>query len=384
MGNIYCAHCGWRLTLTTNGVRKKLLPDGTVQKTAKIRYECHYNIRHPGECDGQSGYSYKKVDDLVEKVIRMKFAEIKAAPAMEIVSRKHSHELMQIRKRLNTAEKELAAKQAEYDDLKVEAMKIIRGQSDMSMDFLNAMVKEAENNLNVAQDKVKAAELAKEELEASTESIKAEYQQLLTWADMYDKCSLEAKKMIVSQLIKSVKVGRGYNLEIAFNIAFEDFQQTVNTDETAIKTLEPKKEVEIPYMSFEDEIIRDEDLPTWDFNFTNKIVCGCCGKHYGYKTANGNPKWMCPTYSKYGKKACPSQAIPHAVLARLTAEMPYKNLTEIKAEKDQTMIFKFQDGTTITKHWQHQSRSERWWREKRYAAQQEAIARKAEIQSPAM
>ena len=158
----------------------------------------------------------------------------------------------------------------------------------------------------------------------------------------------------------------------------------ISTSEAEIKTLEQKKEQEIPDMPAEDEIVRDEDLPTWDFDFSNMIVCECCGKHYGYKTANGSPKWMCPTYSKYGKKACPSQAIPHAVLARLTAEMPYKKLTEIKAQKGQTMIFKFRDGKTITKQWEHRPRSEHWRQARRYAAQQKAIAQKAEVQFPAM
>ena len=45
-----------------------------------MRYQCHYNVRHPGECDGQSGYGVTKLDGIVEKVIRMKFAEIAAAP----------------------------------------------------------------------------------------------------------------------------------------------------------------------------------------------------------------------------------------------------------------------------------------------------------------
>jgi len=33
----------------------------------------------------------------------------------------------------------------------------------------------------------------------------------------------EAKKMIAAYLIKSVKVTRGYNLDIALNVAYEQF-----------------------------------------------------------------------------------------------------------------------------------------------------------------
>ena len=53
---------------------------------------------------------------------------------------------------------------------------------------------------------------------------KREYDQLLSWADLYDKSSFEAKKMIVSQFIKAVRVGRDYNIEVDFNVSFEELQ----------------------------------------------------------------------------------------------------------------------------------------------------------------
>ena len=43
-------------------------------------------------------------------------------------------------------------------------------------------------------------------------------------AVLYDNCSLEAKKMIVAQFVKAVRVKRGYELDIEFNVSFEEFQ----------------------------------------------------------------------------------------------------------------------------------------------------------------
>ena len=53
----------------------------------------------------------------------------------------------------------------------------------------------------------------------------AEFEKLESWADLYDSCSFEAKKMIVSQLIKAVYVSRDYHLEIEFRISFDEFQR---------------------------------------------------------------------------------------------------------------------------------------------------------------
>lgn len=37
-----------------------------------IHCQCHYNVRHPGGCDGQSGYSVPKADSKVEQVVYRK------------------------------------------------------------------------------------------------------------------------------------------------------------------------------------------------------------------------------------------------------------------------------------------------------------------------
>ena len=54
-------------------------------------------------------------------------------------------------------------------------------------------------------------------------SLNAQYDDIISWADMYDTTSMEAKKMIVNCLIKRVEVYRDYKLHIDFNIDFEQF-----------------------------------------------------------------------------------------------------------------------------------------------------------------
>ena len=43
------------------------------------------------------------------------------------------------------------------------------------------------------------------------------YEELISFSDLYDSASFEAKKMIVNQLIRRVVVYRGYQLNITFN-----------------------------------------------------------------------------------------------------------------------------------------------------------------------
>ena len=54
-------------------------------------------------------------------------------------------------------------------------------------------------------------------------SLNAQYDEILSWSELYDTASIEAKKMIVSSLIRRVDVYRGYKLHIEFTIDFEQF-----------------------------------------------------------------------------------------------------------------------------------------------------------------
>ena len=49
------------------------------------------------------------------------------------------------------------------------------------------------------------------------------YSQFRTWADEFDNSTIEQKKMIACQLIREVKVSRGYELEIVFDLNYEQF-----------------------------------------------------------------------------------------------------------------------------------------------------------------
>ena len=64
---------------------------------------------------------------------------------------------------------------------------------------------------------------AYDEGQAVMASLNTQYNDIISWAEMYDTASIEAKKMIVSCLIKRVEVYRDYKLHIDFNIDFTQF-----------------------------------------------------------------------------------------------------------------------------------------------------------------
>ena len=73
------------------------------------------------------------------------------------------------------------------------------------------------------QKQFEDAQAAYEEGQTVLHSLEEQYDNVISWADLYDTASLEAKKMIVNCLIKRVEVYRDYKLHIDFNIDFEQF-----------------------------------------------------------------------------------------------------------------------------------------------------------------
>ena len=105
----------------------------------------------------------------------MLFCRRKACSKADLLSQRHQKELSLSQAKCMAAEKALQRSQQDVDDLRHETLKVIRGTSKFSP------------------------------------------------GPIYNHCSISKKKMIVSQLIKSVYVRRDYEITVEFNISFDDF-----------------------------------------------------------------------------------------------------------------------------------------------------------------
>ena len=223
VGNVYCGHCGGRLTLTTSG-RKRVRKDGTILRETRARYQCHYNIRHPGECDGQSGYGVDKLDKLVDQIIRIQLGRIQNAPPQELIEKQQAKEIELIKSKLKLLNDQYRQKQREYQDLRAETIKVVQGTSRLNVDLLNSLVDETSDQIKQLEQQIQATTTELEETLHDASQVLQEYDQLVGWAEMYDNCTFEAKKMIVAQFVKAVRVRRDYEIDIEFNVSFEEFQ----------------------------------------------------------------------------------------------------------------------------------------------------------------
>lgn len=133
---------------------------------------------------------------------------------------------------LKSAKSDYAKAAAELDTLRAEVIKSLRGESAFPQDLLSSLISDCETKCLEVQHTMEAAQAAYDEGQAMLDTLNAQYDDIISWADMYDNASMESKKMIVSCLIRRVEVYRDYRLHIDFNIDFEQF--SVGLDISAI------------------------------------------------------------------------------------------------------------------------------------------------------
>lgn len=228
--NVYCGHCGARLALTTSRKWRKL-SDGTLDDTLRIRYTCYGKLRKQTDCTGQTGYTMHILDEIIDKMVRQIFSRLRGIPKEQLITSRYAKETAERKNHLQTLQAERDKAEKDLLALKTEILAVIKGESAFPKDTLAEMIAAQEKKHTELET---LCEEASAELERNAElmaNVSQLYEELISYADLYDSASFEAKKMIVSQLIRRVEVYRGYQIHVDFN--FDLAQYLENRDELA-------------------------------------------------------------------------------------------------------------------------------------------------------
>ncbi len=231
-GNIFCAHCGSRLSLTTSGKYRKR-SDGSYDTTPRIRYVCYGKTRKQTDCDGQTGYTMHILDGIVDKVVRQVFNRVRGISRQELMGEKFRKVQEERKLHLSEVTASLQKAEANLNLLKAEVLSSIKGESAFSKEMLAEMIESSEKECAALEKSRQAAQESIDNGQELMVSISSQYEKLVSWAELYDTASMEAKKMIVNQLIKRVDVGRNYQVTITFNFSYEQFMQGLDLDLSA-------------------------------------------------------------------------------------------------------------------------------------------------------
>lgn len=219
-GFIFCGHCGARLCVTTSG-KGRPRKDGS--DPTRTRYTCQTKSRTHGDCDGQTGYTVRKLDAMIDTILHGIFARIGSMRREDAIRACYSgnHDAQQaifqkIKRDYEKAEQNLQT-------LKDEVVKSLTGESAFEPNILDMAIRGQEEKCAELRRAMAHAEEEAAKSQAAAEHIAKQYDEILEWAQLYDNCNISMKKVIVANMIDRVDVFRDYQLTIRLNITIEQF-----------------------------------------------------------------------------------------------------------------------------------------------------------------
>lgn len=170
---------------------------------------------------------------MVDGVIRHIFNGMRSIPKSEVVNSGLMVLQQEQESRYKAAQREYAKAVDDIAELKSEVLKAIRGESKFSAELLSELISEAEKKLADIEAVKNSVKQGLEGCKNNIEEMKAKYDEVISWTELYDATDWSAKKMIVANLINRVEVSTDYQIHIDLNINLELFN--IQLDSCAYK-----------------------------------------------------------------------------------------------------------------------------------------------------
>ena len=227
-GLLWCGHCHHKL------VGSYCCKQMKSHAYYRPIYRCYKGSTDAKECDGQTVYSAKKIEEAVLAIVRGYFTSIRES--VNSVWREQAKRQMRSRNQaqIKAEERNLAKLQRQGDVLKREVLKALTGESGFDKELLQTMLVENREAIQAAEEAIAECRREKEREEARLQYLSSQYQNIRDWAEVFDDASLDEQRMILSRTIERIDVDRSYHLTIRFFITMEDFQQTASSGNISI------------------------------------------------------------------------------------------------------------------------------------------------------
>lgn len=221
-GNVFCAHCGGRIT-TTHHKDHYYRKDGSEYLKDELKYRCYHKANKLCDCDGQTNYIASRVDEAVCQVMRRVFENMKGAPEeakyKEILKKQQAAHAVSRRK----LAKELEKNRKQLEVLQAEIAKTLLGESLYTPEDLREAISVVKTRIAEVEAKIEKLDSEMYQKEEMTKAVLPAYRRFKSWAEEFDTADLEQKKMISCQLFDRIELGKNYEITLHMNVTYKQF-----------------------------------------------------------------------------------------------------------------------------------------------------------------
>ncbi|MCM1304751.1 MAG: recombinase family protein, partial [Butyrivibrio sp.] len=221
-GNVFCAHCGGRLT-TIRYRDRYTRKDGTEYSVDQIKYSCYHKSRKLCKCDGQTTYQADRVDEIVSRTMRKIFGYMDGAPEEEKQQAMFRRQIAGNRATQKKLETGLVKDREQLTKPQLEIGKTLTGDSVYSPEDLSQAIQTIRARVSEAEEKLETLKTEEAQKKQGIDMITSAYNQFKSWAEEFDTATLEQKKMISCNLFKRIEVGRDYKINVELNMTYRQF-----------------------------------------------------------------------------------------------------------------------------------------------------------------
>lgn len=176
-----------------------------------------------GECDVQSTYVSHKVDGAIIEILKEYFNKIKLTQKDVALERRYKAQISDYKRRQTKLGSEVERLKKQVVELSSEIGRSLIGESRFTPDMLSASIENTNKLLNNKENEMCDVKYKLANQQNAFGKLDFYYSQFKTWAEEFEESSLEQQKMIACQLIRQVRVFRGYKIEVEFDINYEQF-----------------------------------------------------------------------------------------------------------------------------------------------------------------
>ena len=221
-GIMFCGHCGGRLTSLVYRERYTR-KDGTEYDRSQLKYLCYHKSRGLCKCDGQSTYVAERVDAAVVEFIHKMFENIKDAPDEGDIQKRFAKESASSKAQQAKLNLELKKNSDQLLKLQDEIGATLTGDSVYTPEQLSTAIKTVEIRIVNIKDEIERLQNEVNCKKASLEQIRPMFEQFVRWAQEFDTCTIEQKKMIISRLVTRIELHKDYELSVELNEEYQKF-----------------------------------------------------------------------------------------------------------------------------------------------------------------
>ncbi len=221
-GNIFCAHCGGRIT-TTHHKDHYFRKDGSEYLKDVLKYRCYHKANKLCECEGQTNYVAAVVDEAACQIMRRVFASMKGAPEEEKYK-----EILKKQQAAHTASRrkitfELEKNKKQLEALQEEIGKTLTGESIYTPEELKGAINAVKAKIAEGEERLEKLDSNMSQKKEMTEAVLPAYRRFKSWAEEFDTADLEQKKMIACQLFDRIELGKDYKITMYMNVTYKQF-----------------------------------------------------------------------------------------------------------------------------------------------------------------